>query len=271
MSVPAVSARLHGEWEWIGNGNGVHVAAKVADVIPAAVVAAPARVVVDDRAQMVLLEVVAEKTGYPVEMLELDMSLDADLGIDSIKRVEILSALQTRLPEAPIVKPEDLGRLQTLREIVVFLGAGVETEKESTGKSTLSGAPAPLSMALAQTVAAGETQTVLLEVVAEKTGYPVEMLELDMSLDADLGIDSIKRVEILSALQTRLPEAPVVKPEDLGRLQTLREIVAFLQDGSAEAKPTAKPCAPLRRAVERATRLRTGMGMRRRTCWIGRC
>ena len=33
-------------------------------------------------------------TGYPVEMLELDMTLDNDLGIDSIKRVEILSALQ---------------------------------------------------------------------------------------------------------------------------------------------------------------------------------
>ncbi|MEE2888761.1 MAG: beta-ketoacyl synthase N-terminal-like domain-containing protein, partial [Planctomycetota bacterium] len=42
---------------------------------------------------------------------------------------------------------------------------------------------------------------VLLDVVAEKTGYPVDMLELSMGLDSDLGIDSIKRVEILSALQ----------------------------------------------------------------------
>ncbi|MGM0416603.1 MAG: beta-ketoacyl synthase N-terminal-like domain-containing protein, partial [Thermodesulfobacteriota bacterium] len=33
--------------------------------------------------------------------------------------------------------------------------------------------------------------TELLGIVAEKTGYPAEMLELDMSLDADLGIDSI--------------------------------------------------------------------------------
>jgi NAD(P)-dependent dehydrogenase (short-subunit alcohol dehydrogenase family) len=70
-------------------------------------------------------------------------------------------------------------------------------------------------------------------VVAEKTGYPVEMLELDMSLDADLGIDSIKRVEIFSALQTRLTDAPVVKPDDLGRLQTLRQIVAFLGNNAA--------------------------------------
>ena len=49
-----------------------------------------------------LLQVVADKTGYPIDMLELDMQLDADLGIDSIKRVEIFSAVQDRLPEAPI-------------------------------------------------------------------------------------------------------------------------------------------------------------------------
>ena len=42
--------------------------------------------------------------------------------------------------------------------------------------------------------------------VAEKTGYPTEMLELDMELEADLGIDSIKRVEILSAMQEKHPE-----------------------------------------------------------------
>jgi NAD(P)-dependent dehydrogenase (short-subunit alcohol dehydrogenase family) len=55
-------------------------------------------------------------------MLELDMQLDDDLGIDSIKRVEILSALQDRLPEAPAVKPEHLGSLRTLRQIIDVLG-----------------------------------------------------------------------------------------------------------------------------------------------------
>ena len=38
----------------------------------------------------------------------------------------------------------------------------------------------------------------ILAVVADKTGYPAEMINLDMDLEADLGIDSIKRVEILS-------------------------------------------------------------------------
>ena len=77
---------------------------------------------------------------------------------------------------------------------------------------------------------------VLLEVVSEKTGYPVEMLELDMQLDADLGIDSIKRVEILSAMQDRMPGAPAVGPEQLGSLRTLRQIAEFL-DGPASDTP----------------------------------
>ncbi|MBM4077690.1 MAG: hypothetical protein FJ267_18840, partial [Planctomycetes bacterium] len=68
------------------------------------------------------------------------------------------------------------------------------------------------------------TKTVLT-VVSEKTGYPEEMLNLDMTLDHDLGIDSIKRVEILSALQERVPNLPAFQPEELGSLQTLRQVV----------------------------------------------
>ena len=58
-----------------------------------------------------------------------------------------------------------------------------------------------------------------------------------MALDADLGIDSIKRVEILSALQERLPELPAVKPEHLGTLQTIDQIVDFLTSVSGSEKP----------------------------------
>ncbi|MGB1799996.1 MAG: beta-ketoacyl synthase N-terminal-like domain-containing protein [Gammaproteobacteria bacterium] len=71
-----------------------------------------------------LLKVVSEKTGYPLEMLSLDMSLDTDLGIDSIKRVEILSALQEQLPWSQSVNPEELGTFQFLQHIVEFIAAG---------------------------------------------------------------------------------------------------------------------------------------------------
>lgn len=41
----------------------------------------------------------------------------------------------------------------------------------------------------------------VLSLVSERTGYPPEMLGLDQDMEADLGIDSIKRVEILGGIQ----------------------------------------------------------------------
>ncbi|MCF8053249.1 MAG: acyltransferase domain-containing protein, partial [Desulfobacterales bacterium] len=46
------------------------------------------------RIEQILLAVVSELTGYPAEMIEGDMDIEADLGIDSIKRVEILSTVE---------------------------------------------------------------------------------------------------------------------------------------------------------------------------------
>ncbi|OGU14141.1 MAG: beta-ketoacyl synthase [Geobacteraceae bacterium GWC2_53_11] len=195
-------------------------------VPPAVTSAVPSVPVVQpksDRVAETLLAVVSEKTGYPVEMLEMEMGLDSDLGIDSIKRVEILSALQERLPGSPVIGPEHLGTLHTLGEIASFLGAG--SVATSPAVNSLNSTSSPL---IAET---------LLAVVSEKTGYPVEMLEMEMWLDSDLGIDSIKRVEILSALQERLPGSPVIGPEHLGTLHTLGEIATFLGAGTAAAQP----------------------------------
>lgn len=198
------------------------------------------------RVQQVLLEVVSEKTGYPVDMLDLSMGLDSDLGIDSIKRVEILSALQERLPEAPPVKPEHLGSLNTLGQIVQFL-ARADAESSVAAPSTNGHVPSPP----ANSSPREDIQKVLLEIVSEKTGYPIEMLNLSMGLDADLGIDSIKRVEILSALQERLPGTPTIKPEDLGRLNTLEEIIAFLSIPSAPHQERT----PMKTELDAASRL----------------
>jgi acyl transferase domain-containing protein/NAD(P)-dependent dehydrogenase (short-subunit alcohol dehydrogenase family)/acyl carrier protein len=46
----------------------------------------------------------------------------------------------------------------------------------------------------------------LLEIVCERTGYPLEVLRLELDLEADLGIDSIKRVEILGKLRNSFPQ-----------------------------------------------------------------
>jgi len=54
---------------------------------------APAPPAADDVVQKVLA-IVAEKTGYPAEMLELDLDLEADLGVDTVKQAETFAAVR---------------------------------------------------------------------------------------------------------------------------------------------------------------------------------
>jgi len=119
--------------------------------------------------------------------------------------------------------------------------------------------PAPAAVrAVGSDAAASGGATVaedtLLDVVAELTGYPIEMLNLDMDLEADLGIDSIKRLEILAGVQTRLPEMPAVDSTYVGSLRTLRNIIDYMRttDGPAGAPQPTSPasieaptCAPI--------------------------
>ena len=193
----------------------------------------------------VLVETVAEKTGYPAEMLELEMRLDADLGIDSIKRVEIFSAIQDRLPGIRAAGPEEIGTLGTLRDIVAFLEGAAPAVSAPPKEPAAGTRPLPPAKTM--------IEEILLESVADKTGFPIDMLELDMQLDVDLGIDSIKRVEILSAVQERLPVARALGPEQVGTLRTLRQIAEFLSVCRAR-----KLCSRL--CSRRATALECGEG-----------
>jgi len=187
-----------------------------------------------------LVAVVSEKTGYPAETIDPDMDLEADLGIDSIKRVEILSAVSEKLPGAPKVKPEHLGTLRTLKSIADYLSQGMTTAPAAPSEEKRS-TPASVDSAILPT---------LLAIVSEKTGYPAETINPDMDLEADLGIDSIKRVEILSAVSEKLPGAPKVKPEHLGTLRTLRSIADYLAQGTAAAAPAVSAPAAAAASAE---------------------
>ncbi|MFD0460369.1 acyl carrier protein [Streptomyces violaceoruber] len=85
----------------------------------------------------------------------------------------------------------------------------------------------------------------LLSVVADLTGYPTAMLHVDMDLEADLGVDSIKRVEILSAVRRRVGDVAVGDAGRLGKLRTLREITAALASGARTAGPAPEPDVPV--------------------------
>jgi acyl carrier protein len=99
---------------------------------------------------------------------------------------------------------------------------------------------------------ADELTSILLEIVSEKTGYPAEMLELEMDLEADLGIDSIKRVEILGAMEERVPGLPQVDTETLAELRTLEEIVKMMSSAQNSPLPPADAGSESKKKVDRS-------------------
>jgi acyl transferase domain-containing protein/NAD(P)-dependent dehydrogenase (short-subunit alcohol dehydrogenase family)/acyl carrier protein len=72
----------------------------------------------------------------------------------------------------------------------------------------------------------------LVAIVSERTGYPPDMLNLDLDLEADLGIDSIKRIEILGNYQKSFnftaDQDIAVIMEELAKIKTLRGVIEWV-------------------------------------------
>ncbi|WP_410615260.1 SDR family NAD(P)-dependent oxidoreductase [Amycolatopsis sp. lyj-109] len=152
-----------------------------------------------------VVEVIGERTGYPVEMIEPDLDLEADLSVDSIKRAEIAGELASRLGLAG-GDVEEFAKARTAAAIAELIGA------ESPGT-------APTTVSVLETV---------VEVIGERTGYPVEMIEPDLDLEADLSVDSIKRAEIAGELATRLNLDPGGDVEELAKARTAAAIAELI-------------------------------------------
>ena len=237
-----------------------------------------------DRSLQELIEVVAEKTGYDVEEIEPDFELEADLGIDTVKQAEIISTLTDRYG----IDNDDSFRLAdypTLAALAGYLaearrggaqgagdGAGGVPEEDTdeglmevddelvrteSGPPVSPDAPTPRhpparSHAPASDGPGPSYEAVMADleaVVAEKTGYDIEDLEPDFELEADLGIDTVKQAEILSALTERfdLPNDENFRPADHPTLGALARYLHAARSAAGDA--TTPPAPPRKRAA----------------------
>ena len=116
--------------------------------------------------------------------------------------------------------------------------------------SAPSAAPAPS----ATSAPSAESITArLLKIVSDRTGYPPEMIDVDLDLEADLGIDSIKRVEILGSFQQQTGLLGEHDMEALAGRKTLRQVSEFLSSRGMEELPLRPPyhCRSLPRSSPR--------------------
>ncbi|MEU6279168.1 SDR family NAD(P)-dependent oxidoreductase [Streptomyces sp. NPDC047028] len=98
--------------------------------------------------------------------------------------------------------------------------------------------PAASSVPAASSAPAGaaDVARVVLDIISERTGYPVDMIEPDLDLEADLSIDSIKRAEIAGELAQRLGIAggaellDDTELENLAKARTAAAVTAWLTE-----------------------------------------
>jgi acyl transferase domain-containing protein/NAD(P)-dependent dehydrogenase (short-subunit alcohol dehydrogenase family)/acyl carrier protein len=230
------------------------VTAKAAGLTPAVAAPAVAATGVEDPVRQKVLDLVAEKTGYPLEMLDLDLDLEADLGVDTVKQAELFASIREsyNIQRDPNLKLRDF---PTLARVIQFVYDRRPDLKAAAPAQTVAQAPA----AAAPAPAAAPTPVVaqpaedsvrlrVLNVVAEKTGYPLEMLDLDLDLEADLGIDTVKQAELFASIREtyNIPRDPNLKLRDF---PTLAHVIRFAEERRATAvapPPVAPPEEPRR-------------------------
>jgi acyl transferase domain-containing protein/NAD(P)H-dependent flavin oxidoreductase YrpB (nitropropane dioxygenase family)/acyl carrier protein len=149
--------------------NGKHAAAEAAPAMPA-----PAL----DRDTLLarLLDLVSERTGYPKEALSIDLDLEADLGVDSIKRVEILGALAEQIEagadgKPPALEMEKLSVIKTLRGIADYVGTALA--ETATPAPSAKGSPKPAAAESAKALHPGARQGDVQRLVVKLIDAPL--------------------------------------------------------------------------------------------------
>ena len=204
-----------------------------------------------------VVKMVSDKTGYPEDMLELDLDMEADLGIDTVKQAELFAGMREHygIAQQDGIQLKDY---PTIRHCIKFVLANAGKPAATVQAATpvtpaVTPVPAPVqSVAQSVPVTAPKAQaldeaTVTKEVVtmvAEKTGYPEDMLELDLDMEADLGIDTVKQAELFAGMREHygIAQQDGIQLKDY---PTIRHCIKFVlaNAGKPAAVTTAAPAA----------------------------
>jgi acyl transferase domain-containing protein/NADP-dependent 3-hydroxy acid dehydrogenase YdfG len=101
----------------------------------------------------------------------------------------------------------------------------------------------PAEVPVAPAPVGDEVVDVVVGTVAELTGYPRELLDLDLDLEADLGVDTVKQAEIFAAIREHYG---VARDENLKLrdFPTLNHVIGWIRDKAGEAHPKAPTDTP---------------------------
>ena len=225
-------------------------APKTGTVTPPAPATAPASANAAAEAMAKIKEIIAEQTGYTTDMLEDTLDLEADLGIDTVKQVEIFAkaAGYFGFPVPEDLKLRDLNTIAKLADYISDkVGPGEPPTPPTSGNGTApaevgappapAAAPATPAPATDGGASAAAAMEKVKEIIAEQTGYTTDMLEDTLDLEADLGIDTVKQVEIFAKAAGHFG-FPVPEDLKLRDLNTIAKLADYISDKVGPGEPT---------------------------------
>ena len=198
----------------------------------------------EDNVKDRILELVVEKTGYPKDMLDLDLDLEADLGVDTVKQAEMFAAIR-EIYNIPRDENRKLRDYPTLSHVIRFVYEK-RPDLAAAAPSPAESAPPIAAVVVDDSTKSDAIKDKILEIVAEKTGYPKDMLDLDLDLEADLGVDTVKQAEMFAAVRAayNIPRDENLKLRDF---PTLAHVIKFAHD----RQPVAAPATPVAVAIQK--------------------
>ena len=139
-----------------------------------------------------MLLIVSEKTGYPVDMLDLELDLEADLGIDTVKQAELFATVRETYG---IPRREDLrlSDYNTLNKVVQFV-----TDSLSSLKQAASMTEAPANTNEAETSPTAAPASSEMPALPRRVPVPVLRPRLDLCVPTGITLDDTQRILVVA-------------------------------------------------------------------------
>ncbi|MGC9779110.1 MAG: acyltransferase domain-containing protein [Candidatus Heimdallarchaeota archaeon] len=167
-----------------------------------------------------VVDLISEKTGYPIDMIEPNMHLEEDLGIDTVKQAELFGVIRTKysLPREEGVRIQEYFSVNKIAEYITSRISGeIQPSSVDSGVQIQQGTSSSHK----------EIAKEITLLISEKTGYPTDMIEADMELEEDLGIDTVKQAEMFGIIRTKwnLPREEGIRIQEYSTVNKIAEYI----------------------------------------------
>ena len=220
-----------------------------------------------------LIDTVVELTGYSADVIDFDADLEAELGIDSIKKAQVIGELaewasveldlrkiklsQFRslgdIRSLAVASPDAIFPIHTPTLAVVknfelpnpraIVGNQAELAvKQQNVAGNRNGHVCTVSAATKPSIVVGQLESLMVDFIVDQTGYSPDVVDMDADLEGELGLDSIKKAQLLGELVSHYDLSSVdlrrIRLASFPTLATIRDFVLEHVPGSAIAFET---------------------------------